>query len=107
MTTSPLKRPQRLDSLDAYRGFVMFLMMAEVLRLGQVARAFPDSEIWKWLSFSQSHVAWGGSSLHDMIQPSFTFLVGVSLPFSIASRHGQGASRSRECCSMRHGAACC
>src|SRR5215475_8230989 len=26
----------RLASIDAYRGFVMFLMMAEVLRLGQV-----------------------------------------------------------------------
>jgi predicted acyltransferase len=95
MTTTPLKRPQRLDSLDAYRGFVMFLMMAEVLRLGQVARFFPDSEIWKWLSFSQSHVAWGGSSLHDMIQPSFSFLVGVSLPFSIASRQARGQSFAR------------
>ena len=31
--------PPRLGSLDAYRGFVMFLMMAEVLRLSRVARA--------------------------------------------------------------------
>ncbi|HTI50922.1 MAG TPA: DUF5009 domain-containing protein, partial [Planctomycetaceae bacterium] len=92
MSTTPLKRPQRLDSLDAYRGFVMFLMMAEVLHLSQVAKAFPDSQVWKWLSFSQSHVAWGGSSLHDMIQPSFSFLVGVSLPFSIASRQAKGQS---------------
>ena len=27
-----------------------------------------------------------GCSLHDLIQPGFTFLVGVAMPFSIASR---------------------
>jgi len=32
--------PPRLGSIDAYRGFVMFLMMAEVLNVGRVARAF-------------------------------------------------------------------
>jgi len=82
----------RLDSLDAYRGFVMFLMMAEVLHLGHVAGSFPDSETWKWLKFATSHVEWGGCSLHDLIQPSFSFLVGVSLPFSIASRQMKGQS---------------
>ena len=30
-------KPQRLASVDAYRGFVMFLMMAEVLRIAKVA----------------------------------------------------------------------
>lgn len=30
----------------------------------------------------------------DMIQPSFTFLVGVVLPFSIAGRKMKGASTS-------------
>ena len=29
-------------AIDVYRGFVMFLMMAEVLRLSRVAEAFPD-----------------------------------------------------------------
>src|SRR6187399_126374 len=85
----------RLDSLDAYRGFVMFLMMAKVLSLGHVARSFPDSETWKWLEFAQSHVEWGGCSLHDLIQPSFSFLVGVALPFSIASRQMKGQSFAR------------
>src|SRR5690606_38176025 len=37
---------------------------------------------WQWLS------------LHDMIQPSFTFLVGVVLPYSIASRKNKGATFS-------------
>jgi len=30
--------------------------------------------------------------LHDLIQPGFCFLVGVVLPFSIASRHARGAT---------------
>jgi heparan-alpha-glucosaminide N-acetyltransferase len=32
-----------------------------------------------------------GCSLHDMIQPSFSFLVGAALPYSIASRLAKGA----------------
>ncbi|WP_414661745.1 acyltransferase family protein [Horticoccus sp. 23ND18S-11] len=82
----------RLTSLDAYRGFVMFLMMAEVLRISRVARALPESGVWKFLSWHQSHVDWIGCSLHDLIQPSFSFLVGVALPFSVASRIARGQS---------------
>jgi len=36
---------------------------------------------------------WVGCSLHDMIQPSFSFLVGVALPFSLASRIAKGAGK--------------
>src|SRR6185436_1167272 len=85
----------RLDSLDAYRGFVMFLMMAEVLRIKKVAAAFPESDVWKQLAFHTSHVEWFGCSLHDMIQPSFSFLVGVAMPFSLASRKAKGQSFGR------------
>ena len=87
--------PARLTSLDAYRGFVMFLMMAEVLDLSRVARARPDSAFWQFLAHHQSHVEWIGCSLHDLIQPSFSFLVGVALPFSLASRAARGQSRAR------------
>jgi predicted acyltransferase len=86
--------PARLGSIDAYRGFVMFLMMAEILRLSKVAAAFPENPYWKFLAHHQTHVAWAGCSLHDLIQPSFSFLVGVSLPFSIASRQAKGQSRA-------------
>jgi predicted acyltransferase len=40
-------------------------------------------------------VDWIGCSLHDLIQPSFSFLVGVALPFSLASRAARGQSRTR------------
>lgn len=92
---SALPPPSRLGSLDAYRGLVMFLMMAEVLELRQLAKAFPTSEVWKFLAWHQTHVEWAGCTLHDLIQPSFSFLVGVALPFSLASRLAKGHSRWR------------
>ncbi len=79
-------------SVDAYRGFVMLLLMAEVLELAQVAAAYPSSSFWKFLAFNQTHVEWFGCSLHDTIQPGFSFLVGVALPYSIASRIAKGSS---------------
>ena len=88
--------PQRLTSVDAYRGFVMLLMMAEVLRLSRVWRALPDNEMWGFLAHHQTHAdwqtgfAWIGCTLHDLIQPSFSFLVGVALPFSLARRASEG-----------------
>jgi len=83
----------RLASLDAYRGFVMFLMMAEVLRLAQVAAAVPSSAVWAFLAFHQTHAPWAGCSLHDLIQPSFSFMVGVAVPYSMAARASRGQSR--------------
>jgi heparan-alpha-glucosaminide N-acetyltransferase len=83
--------PVRNVALDAYRGLVMLLMMAEVLQFSRVAAAYPTSLFWKFLSFNQTHVEWFGCSLHDTIQPGFSFLVGVALPYSIASRIAKGA----------------
>lgn len=77
---------ERRTSIDVFRGMVMFLMLAEMLHLHHLADIYPNVGILKWLKFHTTHVAWEGCSLHDLIQPAFTFLVGVSMPFSIASR---------------------
>jgi predicted acyltransferase len=84
------ERPPRLVSVDAFRGFVMTLMLAEHMRLWELARAFPDSLFWSVVGFNTQHVEWQGCSLHDLIQPAFSFLVGSALPFSIASRQRRG-----------------
>ena len=86
---------RRLASIDAYRGFVMFLLIAESLHFAAVAKARPDSKIWEGLAYHQEHVEWVGCTLHDMIQPSFSFLVGAALPFSLLSRAAQGQSALR------------
>jgi len=85
----------RLASLDAYRGLMLALMMGEALRFCGVAAAFPESGFWAFLCHHQDHVPWVGGSLHDQIQPGFSFLVGAALPFSLRSRLARGESRVR------------
>ena len=65
---------------------------AAALRRG--ARRCPRARFWEFLAYHQTHVEWAGCSLHDLIQPSFSFLVGVALPFSLASRAGARGSRA-------------
>jgi predicted acyltransferase len=77
---------ERVGSIDVFRGFVMLLMMSEVLEVSGIARSLPNSKFWAFLSYQQSHVEWIGCSLHDLIQPGFSFLVGVALPYSLARR---------------------
>lgn len=85
----------RLASLDAFRGFVMFLMLAEAMRLWTLQTAYPDSRLWAFVAFHTTHVPWQGCSLHDLIQPAFSFLAGASLPFSIAARRARGEPLAR------------
>lgn len=95
---SPSTPPSvRRTSIDVFRGMVMFLMLAEVLEWGKllaVKDRFSENvqKVLEWINFHTSHVAWGGCSLHDMIQPAFSFLVGTSLAFSFSKRSRQGQS---------------
>ena len=57
-----------------------------------MAQAFPGNWFWGFLAYNQTHVDWAGCSLHDTIQPGFSFLVGVALPYSIASRLAKGGT---------------
>jgi heparan-alpha-glucosaminide N-acetyltransferase len=85
----------RLVSLDTFRGLVMLLMASDGLRLGEVAGHYPDSPIWQLLARQSDHVRWQGCTLWDLIMPAFLLMVGIALPFSIASRRrrGQGSAR--------------
>jgi predicted acyltransferase len=94
MTASaPSPSPVRIAGLDAYRGLVLALMMGEILHFCGASAALPASALWALLCHHQSHVAWIGCSLHDLIQPGFSFLVGAALPFSLAARGMRGQSR--------------
>ena len=50
----PAAAPRNI-AVDAYRGFVMFLMMAEVLRLARVAASYPGNWFWGALAYNQTH----------------------------------------------------
>ena len=80
----------RIAAIDAFRGLVMFLMLAEMMRLWTLHDAFPQSTFWAIVAYNTTHVPWQGCSLHDLIQPAFSFLVGAAMPFSIASRTARG-----------------
>jgi predicted acyltransferase len=82
----PTGTVNRVGSIDAFRGLVMLLMMSEVLNVEAVAKALPGNRFWAFINYQQSHVDWIGCSLHDLIQPGFSFLVGVALPYSLARR---------------------
>ncbi|MFO1486819.1 MAG: hypothetical protein U1F71_25895 [Verrucomicrobiaceae bacterium] len=85
---------QRLLSIDVYRGIVMFLVGMRLMELDEVALKFPDSAIWQFIGFHSSHVPWVGCSLNDLIHPSFAFLTGTSLVFSVSSRITKGQSKT-------------
>ena len=95
-TPTPVRQPSsppstaRVASVDAYRGFVMLLMLAEIFRSCAVAAALPGSTFWGGVCYEQTHAAWVGASLHDLIQPSFNFIVGMALLFSISRRRSAG-----------------
>lgn len=82
------KASARLLSLDAYRGFIMLLLISEGFGLG-VLSSYPG---WQWLANQVDHVAWEGCTFWDLIQPAFTFMVGVAMPFAFAKRISQGAT---------------
>jgi len=70
----------------------MLLMMAEVLHFSRLAQYDSANAFLNFFAYHQSHVPWAGCSLHDLIQPSFSLLVGVALPYSLASRKSKGST---------------
>lgn len=87
MTQAPVSS-RRLTSLDAYRGFIMLLLVSEGFGLG----VLKNHSGWEWLAGQFDHAAWEGCTFWDLIQPAFTFMVGVALPLAVARRLEQGAT---------------
>jgi heparan-alpha-glucosaminide N-acetyltransferase len=90
--TTPPATTLRIGSLDVYRGIVMFLLGVRLLKLEEVAVHFPHSAIWQFLGYHSTHIPWVGCSLNDLIHPSFAFLTGASLVFSVSARKHKGQS---------------
>ncbi len=80
--------PSRLVSLDAYRGFIMLLLISHGFGFSSLS-AYPA---FAWLSRQVDHVAWEGIVFWDLIQPAFMFMVGVAMPLAFARRLAEGDS---------------
>ncbi len=61
-------RPHGYVSIDAFRGFVMLML---------VSGGF---------GIAGTHVEWEGASFWDLIQPAFMFIVGVAMAFAFSQR---------------------
>ena len=93
MTSPPATDPGRLRSVDAYRGFVMLLMASGGIATFGYLIGYDDGLMsipLELLARQLDHVGWRGCSLWDLIQPSFMFLVGVSLSLSYSRRQAHG-----------------
>lgn len=86
----PAPAPERLLSLDAFRGLVMSALLC-----GGVFQSLHGIPGWAWLAAQNEHAAWEGCTLWDLIQPAFLFMVGAAMPFSDARRADGGESRGR------------
>ncbi|PYV26165.1 MAG: hypothetical protein DMG27_07655 [Acidobacteria bacterium] len=84
---------ERLVSLDAFRGFIMFWIVGGGgLMLG--FEALGHNRLIDAIVYELNHTPWQGLRFYDCIWPSFMLMAGVSIPLSIAKRsltetHGQ------------------
>ncbi len=87
------QKPQRLQSLDALRGFDMFFLMGGDMILIALAVLFP-CPFFQTIAEQTEHVAWHGLAFEDMIFPVFLFIAGISFPFSLAKQQASGMDRA-------------
>ncbi len=93
MTIQPEAPPraERLVSLDALRGFDMFLI-AGAQAMTRIATEYTGWRWLEWVNAEFEHPVWNGFTFFDLVFPLFMFLAGVSFTFSLNKRIEQGGS---------------
>ena len=88
------RKLNRLQSLDALRGFDMLWIMGLAGGVMAVCQLFPGGAD-SWLYGQLRHAKGIGFTFYDLIFPLFLFMAGVSWPFSYASQVKRGFSTAR------------
>lgn len=89
----PKLSTERLNSLDALRGFDMFWIIGGEYIFHSLAKA-TNWPVFNWMSHQLHHVEWNGFVFYDLIFPLFLFIAGVAMPYSIGRRLEKGDSKS-------------
>src|SRR5438094_9291142 len=74
----------RIVSMDALRGFVMFMM----IYVNDIAGA-PDKIVPPWMKHFHGK---SGMTFVDLVFPAFLFIVGMAVPFGLGARLTRGES---------------
>jgi predicted acyltransferase len=73
----------RLESLDALRGFDLFCLVGLEAVVHRFSHAI-DAPCFNDFMWNFHHQEWIGFSTWDLVMPLFMFMAGVSLPFSLS-----------------------
>src|SRR5579862_5757327 len=93
MHPEPKLQAGRLLSLDFLRGFIMILLAFESTGLYEhLFDATKKQPILNNFFLQFQHHPWNGLRFWDLIQPSFMFMAGVAMAFSLTKQYQQGAT---------------
>ncbi len=79
---------ERYLALDAYRGFIMLMLVSHGFGFGELQQ----HPVYGSIARQFEHVSWEGAVFWDMVQPAFMFIVGAAMPFALAIRAQKGAT---------------
>ncbi|HNY79120.1 MAG: DUF5009 domain-containing protein [Sedimentisphaerales bacterium] len=85
------KSSTRVLSIDALRGFDMFWIIGGGAVFESLVKIWPGP-VTETIHRQLEHVVWEGFHFEDLIFPTFLFLVGAVMPFSISRRLEKGHS---------------
>jgi predicted acyltransferase len=86
---APAAKPQRHLALDAFRGFIMVVLVSAGFGFAGLAKLNPA---YTGLANQFEHHDWEWIAFWDLIQPAFMLMVGVAMPFALAIRKTAGAT---------------
>ena len=86
-----IRKPERIASIDALRGFdMLFIIFLD--HFFNALNVGIGSPFTKALAKQFDHPEWFGSSLYDIVMPLFLFIVGAAIPFALSKRKLENSS---------------